>query len=573
MPIQNADVADIFDRVANLLEIEGANPFRVRSYRNAARTVSSLSRAVADMVAEGSDLTELSGIGRDLAGKIAEIVDTGGLEQLKELEERHPPGLNEILKIHGLGPKRVAALHRELGIASRKGLKAAAEKGEIRELEGFGEKTEQMIIESLEQAQEAGGRIPLREAEQRAAPLVEYLERSEGIKRVTVAGSFRRRKETVGDLDILVSCRKGADVMERFIAYEDVRKVAAKGGTRSTVVLKSGLQVDLRVLPAAGYGAGLHYFTGSKAHNIAVRKRGRKRKLKINEYGVFKGKKRVAGKTEEEVFKQVGLAFIAPELREDKGEIEAAEKGRLPELVRREDIRGDLHAHTRETDGRNSLEEMARAAKELGYDYLAITEHSKRVAMAKGLTAKRLAAQIRRIDRVNDKLDGIRLLKGIEVDILKDGTLDLPDEILKELDLRVCSVHYDQGLSREKQTARILKAMDNPWFNILAHPTGRLIGEREPYEVDLEKIMEAAKENGCFLELNAAPDRLDLRDTHLRMAREMGVKVVISTDAHSTDALEFMRYGIDQARRGWLEAQDVVNTRGMSDILKLMERR
>jgi DNA polymerase (family X) len=572
MPIQNTDVADILNRVANLLEIEGANQFRIRSYRNAARTVSSLARSLNDMVAEKSDLTDLSGIGTDMAGKIVEIVQTGRLQQLEELEKRHPAGLNELMGVAGLGPKRVAALHRRLGITDLRGLQKAAEKSKLREIEGFGAKTEQSILESLKQSQDERGRISLREAEQRAVPLVQYLKASKGIKKITVTGSFRRRKESVGDLDILVACKKNADVMERLTGYEDVRKVVARGKTRSTVVLKSGLQVDLRVLPEVGYGAGLHYFTGSKAHNIAVRKRALKKKLKINEYGVFEGKKRVAGKTEEEVFTKVGLDYIEPELREDGGEIEAAEKGRLPQLVRLEDIRGDLHAHTKETDGQDTLEDMARAAKRLGYEYLAITEHSQKVAVAKGLDAEKLAGHIERIDRLNKKLGDFRLLKGIEVDILENGSLDLPDEILKELDLRVCAVHYGQNLSRKKQTRRVLKAMQNPNFNILAHPTGRLLGARKPFEVDLETIMQAARENGCFLEINAEPQRLDLTDSHCRMAKEIGVKLAVSTDAHSTGSLGFMRFGIDQARRGWLEAEDIINTCSCKNLLKLMKR-
>jgi len=572
MPIQNADIAEIFSRVANLLEIEGANQFRVRAYRNAARTVGSLPRNAADMLDAEEDLSKLPGIGKDLAGKIAEIVKTGSLDQLEELEERTPAELNELMNISGLGPKRVSALYHELGVTSRKELKAAAEEEKIRDVEGFGKKTEQSILEELSKKEEGEKRVPLMQAEQRAAPLIDYLKNSKGIKKITVAGSYRRCKETVGDLDILVTCKKNSNVMDRFADYEDVQKVVSKGSTRSTVVLKSGLQVDVRVLPQVGYGAGLHYFTGSKAHNIAVRKRGVDRKFKINEYGVFKGKERVAGKTEEEVYEKVGLPYIEPELREDRGEIEAAEKDNLPNLVRQKDIHGDLHAHTKATDGQASLEEMAMAAKKLGYEYLATTDHSKKVTMAKGLDESRLAAQIEEIDRLNEKFEDFRVLKGIEVDILEDGSLDLSDDILKELDVRVCSVHYNQNLSQKKQTHRVLKAMENPFFNILGHPTGRIIGQREPYEIDLEEIMKQAQENGCFLELNAEPDRLDLIDTHCKMAKDIGVKVAISTDAHSPAGLEFMRFGIGQARRGWLEADDVVNTRSLKKLIKMLKR-
>lgn len=573
MPVQNADVAEIFNKIADILDIQGENPFRIRAYRNAARTVTNLPRNVSDMIASDEDLTELSGIGKDLAGKIKEIVETGSLSQLKELEQETPPELSELMKVENLGPKRVSALHQSLGINSLKDLKEAAEKGNIRDIEGFGEKTEQQILEALEQEVGEEKRIKLQEAEQRADPLVNFLKKTKGVKDITVAGSFRRRKETVGDLDILITCKKGSDVMDRFVEYEDVKKVISKGETRSTIVLRSGLHVDLRVLPEVSYGAALHYFTGSKSHNIEIRKIGGKKKYKINEYGVFKGKKRVAGKTEEEVFEKVGLPYIEPELRENRGEVEAARKGRLPDLINVKDIRGDLHAHTKETDGHKTMEEMAEAAKKQGYDYLAITDHSKRVTMAKGLDAKRLKKQIKAIDKLNEKLDGITLLKGIEVDILKDDNLDLPNDILKELDLTVCSVHYNRNFSRKKQTERIIRAMDNPYFNILAHPTGRLINEREPYEVDLETIMEAAKERGCFLEINAHPDRLDLSDSYCKMAKEMKLKLVISTDAHSIRDLSFMRFGVDVARRGWLEAGDVINTRTLKQLTKLLKRK
>ncbi|MFO7740083.1 MAG: DNA polymerase/3'-5' exonuclease PolX [Desulfatiglandaceae bacterium] len=573
MPVQNSDVSDIFNKVADLLEIEGANPFRVRAYRNAARAISSLPRSVSDMIESEENLTELPGIGEDLAGKIKEVVQTGSLAQLEALESSTPSELSRLMKVAGLGPKRVKAIYENLGVVDLKSLKEAAEKGKVRELEGFGKKTEQTILEELEDVEDREERIKLMEAEQRASPLVAYLRKTKGIKEITVAGSYRRRKETVGDLDILVTCKKGSNVMDRFAEYEDVKKVVSKGTTRSTIVLRSGLHVDLRVLRQVSYGAALHYFTGSKAHNIAVRKLGVKKKLKINEYGVFKGKKRTAGKTEKQVFEAVNLPYIEPELRENRGEVEAAQKGSLPQLVGLDDIRGDLHAHTKETDGHASLKEMADAAKAHGYDYLAITDHSKKVTMARGLDAKRLAEQIKEIDRLNGKLKDIVILKGIEVDILEDGSLDLGDDILKELDLTVCSVHYHRKLSKKKMTERIIRAMDNPYFNIFAHPTGRLINERNPYEIDLERIMEAAKERGCYLEVNAHPDRLDLTDRHCKMAKDMGLKLAVSTDAHSVADLDFIRYGLDQSRRGWLEADDIINTRSLRELRKRLKRK
>ena len=576
MPVLNTDIARIFTRIADLLEIQGANPFRIRAYRAAARTLSDQPQSVAVMLKEGKDLGELPGIGKDLAGKIEEVVETGTLSMLKELEKETPAELAELLSLGQVGPKKAAILHRELGIRNMKELEEAAGCGKVRELKGFSEKTEQKILEEIKRFTGAEKRIKLAEAEQIVRPLLEYLERIDGVRDVKVAGSFRRRRETVGDLDILATCESGPAVMDRFVAYEDVREVLARGETKSSVLLRSRFQVDLRVVPQAAFGAALHYFTGSKDHNVAIRTIGVKKGLKISEYGIFKGEgekeMRVGGQTEEEVFAAVGLPYIEPELRENRGEIEAAAKGRLPRLIALEDIRGDLHAHTRETDGRSTLEEMAEAARALGYGYLAITEHSRSVTIARGLDPKRLEMQIEAIERLADRYPGLRILKGIEVDILEDGSLDLPDQVLAKLDLRVCSVHSRFALSAEKQTERIIRAMDNPLFNILGHPTGRLIGERDPYAVDMEKIMAAAAERGCFLELNAHPDRLDLTDFHCRMAREMGVKVAVSTDAHYTEDLKFIRFGIDQARRGWLEKDDVLNTRELDDLLALLKR-
>jgi DNA polymerase (family 10) len=572
VPIHNADIADIFNEVADLLDIQGANQFRIRAYRSAARTVQDLPRSAADMVEEGEDLSRLPGIGKDLAGKIETIVRTGTLPLLKELGGETPQELSALMDVAGLGPKRIKKLYRELGVKSIGDLEKAARAHGLRGLEGFGEKTEQNVLKDIARLRRRSGRIKIHVADEIAKAYAEYLKRDKGVKELTVAGSYRRRKETVGDLDILASVRKGTDIMDRFVSYENVERVLSKGTTKSTVLLRSGAQVDLRVIPQASYGAALHYFTGSKAHNIAVRTIGVKKKLKINEYGVFRGQKRIAGRREEEVFEQVGLPYIPPELRENRGEIEAAREGKLPKLITLEDIRGDLHAHTKRTDGKNTLEEMAEGARERGYEYLAITEHSKHVTVARGLDEKALAQEIKKIEKLNGRLRGITLLKGIELDILEDGSLDLPDRILKELDVVVCSVHYKFNLSREKQTERVMRAMDNPCFNIFAHPSGRLIGEREPYEIDMERVLEHAGQNGCFLEVNAHPERLDLVDVHCKEAKEMGVKLAICTDAHSVANLDFMRYGIGQARRGWLEAGDVINTRSLKDLRKLLKR-
>ena len=572
MPIHNNDIVKNFNKVADLLEIKGANPFRVRAYRNAARTIGSLSKNVADLIAEDKALTDFSGIGKDLAEKIKEIVDTGKLSQLTALEKVLPPGLQDLLRIPGLGPKKVKALYETLDIGDLSSLKKAAQEQKIRKLEGFGAKTEASILEEIKRRSWGKARTQWVVAEEIARAYVDYLKKDDAIKDVTVAGSYRRGKETVGDLDILVTVKRGTDIMAHFVGYEDVDHVISRGETRSSVVLRTGMQVDLRVVPQVAYGAALHYFTGSKAHNISVRKLAQKKGMKINEYGVFKNYKRIAGKTEEGVFKKLGLPYIEPELREDCGEIQAAKRKRLPALVELSDIRGDLHVHTKETGGRDTLEDMVSAAQEKGYAYLAISNHSQHVTIAKGLDAKRLAKQIEKIDRRSAKTGKLVILKAIEVNILTDGSLDLADDILKELDVVVGAVHSDFRLSRQKQTERILRAMDNPLFNILAHPSGRLINRREAYEVDLERLIEAAGQRGCFMELNAHPDRLDLNDVFCKTAKDLGVKIAVSTDAHSVDSLEHMRLGVLQARRGWLEPDDVLNTRSWNELKKLLQR-
>ncbi|HOW85837.1 MAG TPA: DNA polymerase/3'-5' exonuclease PolX [Candidatus Aminicenantes bacterium] len=575
MPIHNNDIAAIFDELADLLEIKGENPFRVRAYRNAARTVAGLSRGVAELAAEEKGLDGIPGIGRDLADKIRTIVATKKLPLLEEMKKELPEGLSTLMKVRGLGPKKIAALHKALNVSSLADLRKAASGGKIRELPGFSEKTEQALLDELGKTKitERGPeRFKRALAEQMVTPLFEELKKARGVEEISIAGSYRRQAETVGDVDILVAAEKSRDVMDRFVHADDVTQVLAEGDTKSSVLLRGGLQVDLRVVPLESWGAALHYFTGSKAHNIAVRLMGVKRKLKVNEYGVFRGKKMIAGRTEAEIYKLFGLPYIEPELREDRGEIQAALEGRLPRLVELRDIRGDLHSHTRATDGRYSAEEMAGAAKARGYEYLAVTDHSKRVTMAHGLDAARLAQSIREIDRINARLKGVTLLKSIECDILADGSLDLPDAILGELDLVVCSIHYNFNLSKDKQTERVIRALDNRRVNIFCHPTGRLINERPGYEIDLEKVMRAAVERGCFLELNAHPDRLDLDDVHCRMAGEMGLKIAVSTDAHSTGDLDLMRFGIGQARRGWIEAADVINTRPLAELRRLLKR-
>lgn len=572
MPIHNADIAATFEQIADLLEIEGANAFRIRAYRAAARQLTGMGEAVSDLVARGADLTEIPTIGADLAAKIREIVATGSCRTLDTLRKQIPAELPDLLKIPGLGPKRVRTLYHELDIQSLEQLARAARDGRIRATPGFGAKTEQAILQAVAAHAAGGGRIKLAVAAQYAEPLREYLSHAPGAAQVEIAGSYRRCRETVGDIDIVVAARHSSGVMKAFVAYDEVSRVVAQGATRATVILKSGLQVDLRVVVPESFGAALHYFTGSKAHNIEIRRLAQERGLKVNEYGVYRGQRRIAGETEESVYRLFGMAWIPPELRENRGELEAARAGKLPKLVDRSDLKGDLHAHTRETDGNATIAEMAEAARGYGFEYLAITDHSRRLTVAKGLDPRRLRRQTAEIDRLNATLKGIRLLKGIEVDILEDGGLDLPDDVLGELDLVVGAVHSKFNLSRSQQTERILRAMEHPSFTILAHPTRRLLQTREPYDVDLPRVIRQARQRGCFLELNAHPERLDLLDVYCQMAKEAGVPVALDSDAHRVQDFQNLKYAIGQARRGWLEARDVLNTRPLRLLLPMLRK-
>ncbi|MFA6139229.1 MAG: DNA polymerase/3'-5' exonuclease PolX [Hyphomicrobium sp.] len=570
MPVQNAEIAAIFDQTAELLEIEGGNPFRARAYRRAARTIENLPHSVASLLAAGEDLSELPGIGKDLAAKIEGIVASGRFDVLQSLKRKLPGDLAAMATLPGLGPKRIKLLHDRLHIRTLEDLRQAAQAERLSELRGFGSKTEQKILAALTKATATEKRFKLSTAEAEAMALLVYLRLPK--TDIAVAGSYRRRRETVGDLDIVAMAAKTATIGDRLVKYENVAEISAHGPTRTTVILRSGLQVDLRVVPAPSFGAALLYFTGSKAHNIALRSLASNHGWKLNEYGLFEGSRRIAGKTEMEIYAKLGLAFVPPELREDRGEVALARMHKLPDLVEIDDIRGDLHAHTNWSDGTASIAEMAAAAKARGYEYLAITDHSRHLTIAHGLDPSRLSRQVAEIDRLNEELHGITLLKGIEVDILADGRLDLAHRTLSRLDIVVAAVHYKFDLPSKAQTDRIIRAMDNPYVNIIAHPTGRLLGERAPYDIDMERLITAAKERGCCLELNAEPDRLDLNEVHAHAAREAGVKLAISTDAHATHALAYMRYGIDQARRGWLEPNDVINTRSLSNLRGLLKR-
>lgn len=572
MAITNAEIAVIFNQLADLLEVEGEeNPFRIRAYRNAARVIRGLDRSLAGMVAEGEDLEALPHIGHELAAKIREIVTTGRLRTLERHRRAVPQGLSELLQVPGLGPKRIHALQEQLGIGNLQELREAARAGRLQALPGFGAKLEQNILREIEALANRTRRFLRAEVEEIAEVLRDYLGRQKGVDQAIVAGSYRRWRETVGDLDILVTAAPNSGVSDAFVQHEAVERVLSHGPTRASVVLRhTGLQVDLRIVAKDSLGAALHYFTGARAHNIAIRRIAREQGLKVNEYGIFRGEQRIAGDTEESVYACFDLPWITPELREDRGEIQAAQAGQLPTLITIEDLKGDLHCHTSATDGSASLDEMAQAARRLGHRYLAVTDHSQHLSVAHGQDETLLARQIDAIDAWNAQHRGFRLLKGIEVDILSDGHLDLPDAILSRLDIVVAAIHFDFSLSRERQTRRLLRAMDNPCVHIIAHPTGRLIGRRPAYQLDIDRILAHAAANQVALEINSQPERLDLDDRLARTAIEQGVRLAISSDAHSPGQLGLLRHGIAQARRGWVQAGDVINTRPWSELKKLL---
>ncbi len=572
MGIHNEDIAVIFEEIADLLEIEDANPFRVRAYRNAARTIRGLSRELGDLLAEGKDLTTLPSIGKDLAAKIKEILESGHVSALDKLHREIPASVEDILKLPGLGPKRVKQLYHEHDIKTLAQLESAARSGKLQALPGFGKRMEQNILENIHALQTKEKRFLRHKATFYAEPLLHYLKKHKSVRETVIAGSYRRGRESVGDLDILITTGDQELVMEHFIKYEEISQVVSSGQTRATVILACGLQVDLRVVAEKSFGSALYYFTGSKAHNIRIRRLAQQQGLKINEYGVYRGSKRIAGDSEQSVSKAVGLPFIPPELREDRGEIRAALNHQLPQLIEAGNLKGDLHVHTIATDGQGTIKDMALAARKYGLDYLAITDHSRHLAVTHGLDPGRLSRQIDEIDELNTILKGVTLLKGIEVDILENGTLDLPDDILSRLDLVVAAVHSQFHLTRRKQTERILRAMDNRNFSILAHPSGRLLFEREPCNLDMEKIIRKASERGCFLELNSQPQRLDLIDIHCQQAKNEGVLISINSDAHDENDFNNLEFGVDQARRGWLEKKNVLNTHPLKSLKRLLRQ-
>jgi DNA polymerase (family 10) len=578
--MNNKDIAAAFDAIADILEFQDANPFRVRAYRNASRTIGDLTEPVAQIVGDTErQLTDLPGIGKDLAEKITELVTTGQLPYLIELQSQIPSSVLALLRVPGMGPKKAAVLFKELGIETLDQLRAACQEQKVRDLKGFGAKTEEAILKGLAIAEAGDERTKWAVADAVVSEVLDHMRSVKAIKQIEPAGSYRRRCETIGDLDFLVEAMEAdiESVMDRFGAFPGIADVIARGDTKMSVRLGNGMQMDLRVVPKESFGAALQYFTGSKAHNVKLRGIAKKRQLKISEWGIFRVEEDgtetyLGGKKEKDIYDQLDLPLFPPEMREDREEFEWAKKGKLPKLVELDDIRGDLHMHTNATDGKATLREMIEAARERGLEYIAITDHSKRVSMARGLDAERALAQWAEIDRIRPEYPNIQILKGIECDILEAGGMDLPDEVLAQADWVIASVHYGQNQPIEKITERILGALENPHVDIVAHPTGRLINRREPYAVDMEQVFAAAVKHKKFLELNANPARLDLNDLHCSIAKRRGIPIVISTDAHSTDGLEVMRYGVLQARRGGLTGADVANTLPWKKFEKLLKR-
>ena len=581
--MDNPQIARVFEEIADILEIQNANPFRIRAYRNAVRTVEAQATPLRRMVEEGRPLTDLPGIGKEMAAHIQEMVATGTLGFRDEMLTEVPRSLIELMRLPGLGPKKARKLWDDLKIQSVDELETAAKAGRIAAVPGFGAKTQEKILAGIAEHRQHASRMLLSDAERSIEPLLAWLREIPDLLRLEVAGSYRRRRETVGDIDLVAISQRPTEVMEHFRAYGQIEKTLMAGDTRSTVVLGSGLQVDLRAVPPDCYGAALVYFTGSKEHNVKLRRRAVEQGLRISEYGVFRVDKSsgkdeegegewIAGKEEADVYAAVGLPWIPPEMREDRGEIEAAAAGRLPRLLTRDDLRGDLHMHSTWSDGRNTIEEMVEACAARGYEYMVISDHSKALAMTNGLDAYRLRLQWKEIEGIQRRHPEIRILKAMEIDILADGSLDLEDEMLAGLDVVLVSLHSRLDLPEAEQTARVLRALEHPAVNIFCHPTARLINRRKPAALDIDTVLRRAAALGVAVELNSNPHRLDLKDSHLLLARELGCKIVVSTDSHRTTELDLMRFGVEQARRAWLTPGDVLNTLPGDDLLQALTR-
>jgi len=570
----NRELANIFAQIADLLELKGEDPFRVSAYRKAARAVEGLTEDVADLLAAGK-LDSVPGIGKSTAQKIAQYVKEGRIDKHAELLASVPQGLPALLQIPGLGPKKIQAAWKKLHVESLDDLKKAIDSGKLAELPGFGAKSVENIRQGIEFLERSAGRTPLGIAWPVASALAESLKAAAGLPCVEIAGSLRRGRETIGDVDLLCTSPRGEDVIRTFTTLAMVKAVRAAGDTKGTVLVETpaggDLQVDLRVVPAESFGAALQYFTGSKEHNIRLRELAARKKWKLNEYGLFDGDRQIAGRDEAGIYRKLDLPFIEPELREDRGEVERADS--LPALIALEDIRGDLHMHSTYSDGRHTIEEMAAAAKKRGYEYIAICDHSPSQAIANGMPAERLLRQIREIRALNRRLKGITILAGCECDILSDGTLDYPDEVLAECDLVVASIHMGMGQDRAKVTRRTIQAMENPYVTIIGHPTGRLLGRREAMDLDIDEVVKAAVRTHTALELSASWQRLDLKDTHARQAVEAGAMLAINTDAHSTEQLDQMDYGVRTAKRGWVTKEAVINTRTLAGLKKFLGKK
>jgi DNA polymerase (family 10) len=570
--MKNREIAATFQSLADILEIRGEDGFRVNAYRRVARVIEDLAVDIAT-ISDAGELTTLPGVGAGTASRIDEYLRTGKMKDHEAERKTLPKGLLELLEISGLGPKTIGLVWKSLDVRSLAGLKRALRGGKILELPGMGKKKVENIRAAVSAYESRSGRLTLGAVLPAAEAVVDELKEATGIGNVTLAGSVRRFRETIGDIDVLIASSKPGPVVAAFTGLGAVAEVLAAGTTKASIRTADALQVDLRVVKPASWGAALMYFTGSQAHNVRLRGLAQSLGMKLNEYGLFKGDRRVASKTEEAVFRKLGLSYIPPEIREDRGEVEAALAGELPELIELSDIKGDLHVHSDWSDGHATIEEMARAAKRRGYRYLSVNDHTRSLGVAHGLSVERLEAQMEEIDAVNERVKGFTVLKGTEVDILSDGKLDLPDEILERLDVVVASVHSGFGQPQDRMTGRILSAIDNPHVDIIGHPTGRLLGTREPYAVDLDRVMKRAALTGTALEINAWHERLDLNDVNSRMAAELGVSIVISSDAHYPDQLDVMELGVRTARRGWLTAAQVLNTLTVRALLRRLGAR
>ena len=569
--MKNQLVAEILYKIADLLDVKGEIFFKTRAYRMAAQTIEAMDEDI-ETISNENRLQSISGVGEALSKKIREIVETGKLEYFERLKEEIPEGLLTLLDIPGLGPKKVSALYENLDISTIKQLRKACIEGRLRDLDGFGEITERNILRGIQLREKTSGRVLLNVAYVDGNNYLDYMKRCDKIDRISIAGSLRRMKETIGDVDILASSRYPEDVMEYFVHYDDVQRVLLKGSTKTSVLLHDNLQVDLRVVKNESYGSALQYFTGSKEHNVKVRSLAIKKGYKLNEYGLFdkETEKYVAGEVEDEIYTTLGLSYIEPELRENKGEIDLAQKGRLPRLVEYDDVIGDFHIHSTWSDGSDSIEDISRVAQNMGYSFVCIADHSQSLKIANGLSEERVNKKIDEIRKLNKKLSNFRIFCGTECDIKSDGSLDYSDRILKKFDAVHIGIHSAFKMDGKEMTKRITRGMENKYVHFLAHPTGRLIGRRDPYEVDIEQIVDTARDTGTFLEINAFPDRLDLNDIYAKFAKERDVKFVLGTDSHSIANLSFIRFGVATARRGGLEKSDILNTYRLKEIEKML---